>query len=110
MSDSTSHGLPTVERHGEKFPWRPPSYLSRASLATELDCAESTVDEMVKRGVLPAPLRLSTGCVRWRWADVETALASLKNVRASDGTESSDPYIRGIANVPHIKEGRLESA
>jgi hypothetical protein len=39
-------------------------YLSRASLAKALDMAESTVDEMVKRGVLPPPIKLSTGCVR----------------------------------------------
>ena len=33
----------------------PPAYLSRSTLAAELDCAESTVDEMAKRGVLPLP-------------------------------------------------------
>ena len=51
----------------------PAPYLSRASLAEALDMAESTVDEMVKRGILPAPIKLSTGCVRYCWAEVETA-------------------------------------
>ena len=59
----------------------PAPYPSRRSLAQALDMAESTVDEMVRRGVLPPPIKLSTGCVRWCWADVETALASLKVVR-----------------------------
>jgi len=72
--------------------------------------SESTVDEMVKRGVLPPPVRLSTGCVRWCWADVETAMRSLKDgaTQASDGTAqvSSDPYMAGARNVTHIKEGR----
>lgn len=57
---------------------RPPSFLSRASLARELDISESTVDEMVRRGVLPKPVRLSTGCVRWSWQSVSSALATLE--------------------------------
>lgn len=64
----------------------PGSYLSKPSLATELDVSESTVDEMVRRGVLPRPVRLSAGCVRWRWADVDMALASL-------GRGGNDPVI-----------------
>ena len=47
-----------------------------------MDCAESTVDEMVKRGVLPKPLRLSSGCVRWCWNDVVIALKSSRPERA----------------------------
>jgi predicted DNA-binding transcriptional regulator AlpA len=86
----------------------PPAYLSRATLALELDCAPSTLDQMVKKGVLPPPLRLSNGCVRWCWRDIENALASLKN--ASGSAESSDPYLRGIANVANIKEGSREPA
>lgn len=76
----------------DKFYERPPAYVSRATLAHELDCAESTVDEMVKRGTLPKPLHLSSGCVRWCWDDVVMALASLKE--AASVTEG-DPYLRG---------------
>jgi predicted DNA-binding transcriptional regulator AlpA len=87
-----------------------PAYPSKSRLATELDMAESTVDAMVERGVLPRPVKLSTGCVRWCWAEVETALLSLKNrlAQASDGTAivSSDPYMAGVQNVAHFKEGR----
>lgn len=54
-----------------------PAYLSRASLAKELDCCESTIDALMARGVLPKPLRLSPGCVRWDWDSVTMALASL---------------------------------
>lgn len=53
----------------------PPSYLSCASLARELDMSETTIHEMVRRGVLPRPVKLSSGCVRWCWADVQRALA-----------------------------------
>lgn len=76
---------------------RPPSYLSCASLARELDVSESTVTEMVKRGVLPKPIKLSSGTVRWRWAAVEIALASLAD--GADGQASTDPFMVGVKNV-----------
>lgn len=56
---------------------QPNPYISKASLAQALEISESTVDEMVRRGVLPPPARLSSGCVRWRWEMVDRALASL---------------------------------
>ncbi len=85
------------------MPPRPPSYLSCASLARELDVSESTVHEMVRRGVIPKPVRLSGGCVRWCWADVEAAIASLK-----DGPETApaDPFLAGARNVTKASEGR----
>ncbi len=88
---------------------RPPAYPSRAQLAFELDMAESTVDEMVKRGVLPPPVKLSTGCVRWVWADVVIALASLKPSPDPASSDSPDPYIRGAKNV-HKIEGRRDAS
>ncbi|GEP06771.1 hypothetical protein MOX02_48090 [Methylobacterium oxalidis] len=86
---------------------RPPSYLSRATLAQELDVSESTVDEMVRRGVLPKPLRLSSGCVRWCWQDVQAALVTLKG-----GTETpaSDPFLAGALNVTQTSESRRGTA
>ncbi len=90
---------------------RPPAYVSRASLGRELDCSQSTIDEMVKRAVLPQPVRLSPGCVRWCWEDVVTALASLKDsASGSSGIVPPDPFMRGALNVTKIKEGRRESA
>jgi len=76
---------------------RPSSYLSCASLARELDVAESTVHEMVRRGVLPQPVKLSTGCVRWCWADVQTALSSLAAGRISE--VANDPFLVGARNA-----------
>lgn len=72
-----------------------PAYVSRATLAQQLDCAESTIDEMVRRGVLPRPLRLSNGCVRWCWDDVTAALAPLKSGSATE----VDPYVSGARNA-----------
>jgi len=75
---------------------RPPSYLSCASLARELDVAESTVYELVNRGILPKPIKLSSGCTRWCWDDVTMALASLK---AGATVTEIDPYIRGARDA-----------
>jgi len=84
----------------------PPLYLSRKNLAAALDMAESTVDEMVKRRVLPAPIHLSPGCVRWCCAEVVTALASLKDTQRAPGSTDGDPYLQGVRNVTKVSEGR----
>jgi predicted DNA-binding transcriptional regulator AlpA len=86
---------------------RPPSYPSRATLAHELDVSESTVDEMVRRGVLPKPLRLSNGCIRWCWQDVQAALVTLK---VGAETSVSDPFLAGANNVTKTSEGRRGAA
>jgi predicted DNA-binding transcriptional regulator AlpA len=75
---------------------RPPSYLSCASLARELDVSETTIYEMVKRGVLPPPIRLSNGCVRWCWAEVQAALASLSG---GGSAANDDPFLAGVRNA-----------
>ena len=76
---------------------RPPSYLSCASLARELDVSETTVHEMVRRGVLPQPVKLSSGCVRWCWADVQRALGSLSG--GGDSEAANDPFLAGARHA-----------
>jgi hypothetical protein len=75
--------------------------------------SESTVDEMVKRGTLPAPIRLSPGCVRWVWEDIVCALASLRDAQRAPGSPEStdgDPYMRGARNVTKVSEGSRGAA
>jgi len=76
---------------------RPASYLSCASLAHELDVSETTVYEMVLRGTLPQPIKLSSGCVRWCWVDVQRALGSLAGAGAQGST--NDPFLKGVRDV-----------
>jgi predicted DNA-binding transcriptional regulator AlpA len=76
---------------------RPAAYLSCASLARELDVSETTVKEMVRQGKLPQPIKLSSGCVRWCWTDVQSAIASLPGGKASEATD--DPFLQGVRNV-----------
>jgi predicted DNA-binding transcriptional regulator AlpA len=73
---------------------RPPSYMSRKELAWEISVSESTVDELVSRGTIPPSVKLTTGCVRWRWAAVEAALANL-----GGAGDDSDPYLAGAINA-----------
>ena len=75
-----------------------PTYVSCATLARELDIlSETTIHDMVRRGVLPRPVRFSAGCVRWRWTDVQRALASLSDTAsAGDGV---DPFMTGARNA-----------
>lgn len=70
---------------------RPPSYVSKATLAKELDISESTVDAWVQRGILPEPIRCGTS-VRWCWAQVVAAMSIMGQVDA-------DPFMVGVRNV-----------
>lgn len=71
---------------------RPPSFVSKATLAAELDIGESTVDDLVKRGMLPRPIKIG-GSVRWCWATVQQSLISM-----SPGNEASDPFLKALSD------------
>lgn len=74
---------------------RTPSYVSKATLAAELDLSESTIDDYVKRGLLPKPIQIG-GSVRWCWAQVQASLGSM----AGAGQHSeNDPFMAGVKNV-----------
>jgi predicted DNA-binding transcriptional regulator AlpA len=74
---------------------RPPAYCSKATLAAELDLSESTIDEYVKRGILPKPIEVGS-LVRWRWDVVDASLASLAPGQALG---ARDPFLMGLDNV-----------
>jgi predicted DNA-binding transcriptional regulator AlpA len=82
----------------------PNPYLSKSSLAAALEISESTVDEMVRRGTLPKPVRLSGGCLRWRWESVDMALAAKIETREP---ASGPPTDEGVQRaIKAAKEGR----
>jgi predicted DNA-binding transcriptional regulator AlpA len=72
-----------------------PEFVSRKRLAALLDLSERTIDEYVRRGVLPMPIRLSDGLLRWHWATVERALISLQGAPL----EEEDPAVAGVRHV-----------
>ena len=80
----------TVEKKERPFP---PDYVSAQTLAYRLDCSRSTVDDYVRRGLLPGPIRVGR-MQRWRWSDIETWIAQ-SEAQGRDKVED-DPYIRGV--------------
>lgn len=48
--------------------------LTRKQLGELLPSSTRTVDRLVARGLLPRPLRLGRGTVRWRRSDLERHL------------------------------------
>jgi hypothetical protein len=46
---------------------------------------------------LPAPVKLSTGCVRWCWAEVQLALGSLSADKVTEAR--NDPFLMGVRNA-----------
>jgi predicted DNA-binding transcriptional regulator AlpA len=85
-----------------------PAFMSRATLARALDIAESTVDDFVRRGVIPRPVRLTSGCVRWDWLAVRAAMASLAD--SGSCTQSDDPFMAGVENVVTTQKRRSVAA
>jgi predicted DNA-binding transcriptional regulator AlpA len=75
-----------------------PDYPSRETLAKRLDCAPSTIDGLVERGVLPRPIHLTPSVVRWRWLDVDVAIQALNS------SDVEDPFIAGLKNVDFKKK------
>ncbi len=76
-----------------------PSYVNIRTLASELEISETQVYALVRGGVLPKPLKLSAGCVRWSWAAVETALASLQPEGQANGNHDPDPIMQKLRDA-----------
>lgn len=94
----------TSPRRGSQPGWRP-SYMSCASLARELDMSESTVREMVERGILPRPIKLGrsqASPVRWNWSDVQRALEGVADAGA---VSTDDPYMVGAVHATSARKG-----
>ena len=81
----------------------PPDYVSAETLAYRLDCSRSTVDDYVRRGLLPTP-RIIGNLQRWRWSEIEAWIANQGAVhdqlllRNADADED-DPYSLGVKRV-----------
>jgi hypothetical protein len=65
--------------------------MKRETLAKRLNLAPGVIDQLVKRGLLPPPVRLGDA-ILWRWQTVDDFLMK----RQVEGAENDDPYMRGI--------------
>lgn len=82
-----------------------PAFVAKARLAYELDISESTVDEFVRRAILPPPMKFSSGCVRWAWTDVVNHIDAFRNSGSKPGDD--DPYIVAARKVSqNVGRGR----
>lgn len=81
----------------------PPLWVDKKALAYKLSRSESTIDDMVKRGVIPQPIRPPGGAPLWRLEDVDRALLSY--APSGDG---DDPITRGIRNAAQASKGSRE--
>lgn len=80
------------------------SYLTRRALAAELMISESTLDDYVRRSLLPPPIRISPSCVRWRWATVDEILRASESPRWS--VEDPSPEERAERAARAIESSR----
>lgn len=72
------------------------SYLTKAALAAELMISESAVDDFVRRGLLPPPVRISSGCVRWRWETVDEVLKAGQGQLRTPDEISAEEGVRRV--------------
>ena len=70
-------------------------YMSKASLAQALEISESTVDELVRLGVIPGPV--SGDPAAWDWRAVDQAL-----IAHSRGRGTGMVYVIGFADYVKI--------
>ena len=80
-----------------------PDYVSAETLAYRLDCSRSTVDDYVRRGLLPRP-RIIGNLQRWRWSEIEAWIANQgaiheQTLLRNADTDEDDPYSLGVKRV-----------
>ena len=78
-----------------------PDYVSAETLAYRLDCSRSTVDDYVRRGLLPTP-KIIGNLRRWRWSEIEAWIANQCAIRGQLGSrdaDEEDPYSLGVKRV-----------
>lgn len=52
-------------------------YVRARTLATRLDCGESTIWRLVKEKLLPPPtVKIGKRCTLWKWSDIEVFLSA----------------------------------
>lgn len=72
-----------------------PAYLDRDGLARELSLKPGTVDQLVKRGLLPAPVMIGEA-LRWRWEDVDGWITRTRAAGSDRYDGAADPYMAGV--------------
>jgi predicted DNA-binding transcriptional regulator AlpA len=80
-----------------------PHYMSRETLAKQLQIAPAAVDQYVKRGILPPAVPIGEA-LRWRWDTVDSWLQGRHSVDAT----TDDPYIAGAKRAAEAAPTRRQ--
>lgn len=80
----------------------PPDFVTADTMAYRLDCSRSTVDDYVRRGLLPKPLTVGAGLPRWYWPEV-LEFIRVQNMVASESASppccDGDKFEEGVQRV-----------
>ena len=76
----------------------PPDFVSADTLAYRLDYSRSTIDDYVKRGLLPQPIVIGTN-PRWHWPQVEEYILVRNGQSGSMYDTEADPFSEGLSRV-----------
>jgi predicted DNA-binding transcriptional regulator AlpA len=80
----------------------PPEYVSAETAAYLLDCSRTTLDDYVRRGLLPKPLGVGA-LTRWRWRDLDAFILAHNGIATGEvrgaPSEAEDGFQRGIKRV-----------
>lgn len=86
------------------MPW--PDYCSKTTLAKRLDLAVGAIEQYVRRGLLPRPVRIGEA-ERWDWRVVDSMLQSRdSNAYPMQNTGSEDPYLMGARRAHETASSR----
>lgn len=73
-----------------------PDYCTRETLAKRLELRPGAIDQLVVRGILPAPQMIGDA-MRWRWATVEAALTGARH-----GMDSATSFVPESGDDPFV--------
>ena len=86
-----------------------PDYCTRETLAKRLELKPGAIDQLVTRGILPAPVMIGDA-LRWKWATVEQALEGTRrgmdSARLSGNDDGEEPFISGARRAAEAAAAR----
>lgn len=83
---------------------RTPAYIEAIDGAYELSISVDTWHKLVKQGIIPPPIIITDGLPRWRWEDVDTAVAA--RVKKTQ-TETHTPFFN-VSSAAGVEYGTTQ--
>jgi hypothetical protein len=74
----------------------PPTFVSKATLAYQLDLSDTSVSALVAKGTLPKAKPGLDGIERWWWPEVEAVVRGLVIHDCQEDATADDAFMAGI--------------